>query len=155
MPLLRIIINLLCIPSDPIKGKKKDGVENRNQQKSDKCCYRGPADLRETERLPQRPALQGKRKKCQDGGSHGDHHWSNTLDTCVWQSPFKWLPLFVHLLDEVEQHDNMAYDHSDEAGHPEECHETKGRAHDRQGDQCSDRSIRCGGEDQQRLDGII
>jgi len=41
---------------------------------------------------------------------------------------------FVHLLNEIEQHDDMAYDDADQAGYSKECHEAKGRAHDCQSD---------------------
>src|SRR6266404_8394336 len=49
----------------------------------------------------------------------------------------------------------MADDDSDEAGYSKKGHETKRSPHDRQGDQCTDRSIGSGREDQQWLDGIV
>ncbi len=49
----------------------------------------------------------------------------------------------------------MADDDADEAGDSEECHETEGRTHDRQSDQRSHRSVRCGRKHKQGLDGIL
>src|SRR5713101_6329977 len=49
----------------------------------------------------------------------------------------------------------MADDDPDEAGNPKECHEPERRTHDRQSDQCSDRSVRCGRKHKQGLDGIL
>src|SRR6267143_557201 len=49
----------------------------------------------------------------------------------------------------------MADDDPDQAGNPKECHEPEGRAHDRQRDQRSDRSVRCGRKHKQGLDGIL
>src|SRR6266851_4528525 len=49
----------------------------------------------------------------------------------------------------------MAADDPDEAGNPKECHEPEGRTHDRQSDQRSDRSVRCGRKYEQGLDGIL
>src|ERR1700681_3871181 len=49
----------------------------------------------------------------------------------------------------------MADDDSNEARYSQKCHETEGRTHDRQGDQRSDRSVRCGRKHQQGLNGIL
>src|SRR6266852_1802168 len=49
----------------------------------------------------------------------------------------------------------MADDDADEAGDSKECHETEGRTHDRQSDQRSHRSVRCGRKHKQGLDGIL
>src|SRR6266849_4863810 len=49
----------------------------------------------------------------------------------------------------------MADDDPDEAGNPKEGHEPEGRTHDRQSDQRSDRSVRCGRKHKQGLDGIL
>src|SRR6266849_5588900 len=49
----------------------------------------------------------------------------------------------------------MADDDPDEAGNPKECHEPERSSHDRQSDQRSDRSVRCGRKHKQGLDGIL
>src|SRR5229473_3251407 len=48
----------------------------------------------------------------------------------------------------------MADDDPDEAGNPKECHEPERSSHDRQSDQRSDRSVRCGRKHKQGLDEI-
>ena len=57
----------------------------------------------------------------------------------------------MHFLDKVEEYDDMAYDHSDQAGDPKECHESKGRIHNSQGDQRAHRSVGSSGEDEKGL----
>ena len=49
----------------------------------------------------------------------------------------------------------MADDDPDEACNPQECHEPKGRTHDRQSDQRSDGSVWCGRKHKQGLDSIL
>ena len=61
----------------------------------------------------------------------------------------------MHLFDEVEEHDDVAYNNSNEARYSKECHEPEGSTHDRQRDQCPNRSIRCGRKHEQGLDGIL
>ena len=67
----------------------------------------------------------------------------------------KGSPCFVHLLDEIEEHDDVADDHADQAGDSEEGHEAEGRAHDGEREQRADHAIGGRGEDQQRLDGVV
>src|SRR5689334_16679787 len=52
----------------------------------------------------------------------------------IGKSTLERFTLFVHLLNEVEQHDDMAYDDSNQAGYSKKCHEAKGCAHDCQSD---------------------
>src|SRR6202008_71429 len=65
------------------------------------------------------------------------------------------LALCVHLLDEVEQYDDVADNHAYQAGDAEKSHEPERRMHDRQGDQRADHAIRSSSEYQKRFDGVI
>jgi len=49
----------------------------------------------------------------------------------------------------------MANDDTDQTGYTEEGHEAEWCVHDGQSNQCSDRTIGRGGEDKNRLDGIV
>jgi hypothetical protein len=64
-------------------------------------------------------------------------------------------PFFVHLLDEVEEHDHMADDDADETSYAEKGHKAEGRVHDCQGNQRTDGAIGGCGKDKERLDGIV
>src|SRR5260370_35228798 len=87
-------------------------------------------DLAIAKRFPQRTTFECERKQSKDCCAHGDHHRSNTLNPGVRKSALQRLSLVMHLFDEVEQHDDMADDDSDEAGNSKECNESEGRAHD-------------------------
>ena len=56
--------------------------------------------------------------------------------------------LMMHFLNEVEQHDDMAYDDSDKAGYSKKSHEAKRDTHNVQRDQRSHYAIRHGRKDQ-------
>src|SRR6266404_6297251 len=142
-------------PFDPLQIEYKDGVEDWDQQQGDERCDGQSADLCVAQRFPERATFKCERKQSKDRRGHCDHHRSNTLDSGIRKSAFQRFALFVHLLNEVEQHDDMAYDDSNQAGHSKKCHESKGRSHDCQSDQCTNRPIGSGRKDQQRLDGIV
>src|SRR5258708_28685641 len=132
------------LPSYPFEIEHKNRVEDRYQEQGDEGGDGESADLGIAQRFPERATFECERKQCKDRCAHGDHHGSNTLDSCIRNSTLEWFALFVHFLDEVEEHDDMADDYPDETGNPEECHEPEGRAHDRQSDQRSNRSVRRG-----------
>ena len=60
----------------------------------------------------------------------------------------------VLLLDEVEEHDDVADDDADQADDAEEGHEAERRAHDVEAEQRPDHAERDRREDDQRLDGV-
>ncbi len=61
------------------------------------------------------------------------------------------LALLVRLLDEVEEHDDVAHDDADEADDAEERHEAEGLAHDAEGRERADDAVGNGREDEERL----
>ena len=65
------------------------------------------------------------------------------------------LPLLVHLLDEVEEHDHVADDDADQAGDAEEGHEAEGCVHDRQRNKRADDTVGSRGKDEEWLDGVV
>src|SRR6266850_6933674 len=106
-----------CFPSDPLKIEYKNRVEDRDQEQGDKRCHGESANLGIAERLPQRATFECERKQCKDCCGNGDHHGSNTLNARIRKSTLQRFALFVHLLNEVEEHDDMAYDDSNKAGY--------------------------------------
>jgi len=153
---LRGLLPIPCrFPFDPLQVEYKNRVEDRDQEQGDEGSDGESADLGIAQRFPERATFECEGKQSKDGCADGDHHGSNTLNAGIRKSTLQRLALFVHLLNEIEQHDDMAYDDSNETGYSKKCHEAKGSAHDCQSDQCSDCSIGSGREDQQRLDGII
>ena len=146
---------LIGFPSNDLQVKHEDAVKNRHQEQSDKGSDAKSTDLRVTKRLPQRTAFESKREKSQDRCSHCDHYRANSLDARIGQRLDQWLALCVHFLDEVEQHDDVADNHADQAGDAEKSHEPKRRVHDREGDQGADHAIRSSSEYQKRFDGVI
>src|SRR5579864_2881234 len=121
-------------PFDPLQIQYKDGVEDWDQQQGDESCDGESTDLGVAQGFPERATFKCERKQGKDRCAHRNHHGSNTLNSGIRKSAFQRLSLFVHLLNEVEEHDDMAYDDSDEAGHSKKCHEAKGRTHDCQSD---------------------
>ena len=63
--------------------------------------------------------------------------------------------VLVRLLDEVEQHDDVADDDADEADDPEEGHEAEGLVHDRQHRQRAAHAVGHGREHDERLDRVV
>jgi hypothetical protein len=47
----------LRFPADNLQVKHEDAVKDRHQEQRDKCCDGKAADLRVTQRLPQRAAF--------------------------------------------------------------------------------------------------
>src|SRR6266404_101527 len=142
-------------PFDPLEIEYKNRVEDWDQEQRNEGSDGESADLGVAQGFPERATFKCERKQRKDSCGHSDHHGSNALNAGIGKSTLQRLPLFVHLLDEVEQHDHMADDDADQTGNPQECHEPEGRTHDRQSDQRSDGSVRCGRKDEQGLDGIL
>ena len=61
----------------------------------------------------------------------------------------------MHLLDEIEEHNHVAHDHSNQARNSQKRHEAKGRAHHVKRDQALRNSIWRGGQNQYRLDRML
>src|SRR6202163_2137880 len=108
------------LPSYPFQVEHENGGENGIEMKGNKCCHGRASNLGVAECLPQRPAFESKREECEDGRSNGDHDGPDTLDARIGQGTVEWLALFVHLLDEVGEHDDVAVEHPHGAGHPHE-----------------------------------
>src|SRR5882757_4547387 len=101
------------LPSDPLEVEHKNGVKDRDKEQGDESSDGKPADLGIAERFPERAAFERERKQSEDRRAHGDHHRANTLNPSIRKSALERLPLFVHLLDEIEQHNHMADDDAD------------------------------------------
>src|SRR6266566_894674 len=132
---LRGLLWVPCrFPFDPLQIEYKNRVEDRDQEQGDEGSDRESANLGIAQRFPERATFECKRKQSEDSCAHGDHHGPNALNTGIGKSTLQRLALFVHLLNEIEQHNDMAYDDSNQAGYSKKCHEAKRRAHDCQGD---------------------
>src|SRR6266446_3884465 len=151
----RLLFSGRHVPRNPLQVQNKNRVKDRDQEQRDEGSDGESANLGIAERLPERPPFERERKQSKDGRPDGDHYRTNALNAGIGKSTFEWFALFVHLLDEIEEHDHVADDDPNEAGNPKECHEPEWRAHDRQCDQRTDRSVRCGRKHKQRLDGIL
>src|SRR6266478_1280204 len=151
----RLLFSGRHVPRNPLQVQNKNRVKDRDQEQRDEGSDGESANLGIAERLPERPPFERERKQSKDGRPDGDHYRTNALNAGIGKSTFEWFALFVHLLDEIEEHDHVADDDANEAGNPKECHEPEWRAHDRQCDQRSDRSVRCGRKHKQGLDGIL
>ena len=123
----------LRIPVNDLHVEHENAVKNRHQEQSDKGSDAKSTDLRVAKRLPQRTTFESKREKSQDRCSHGDHYRANSLDAHIGQRLDQGLALCVHFLDEVEQHDDLAHNHADQAGDAKKSHEPKRCMHDREG----------------------
>src|ERR1700687_2189798 len=106
---------VLRLPANDLQVKHEDAVKNRHQEQSDKGSDAKSTDLRVTKRLPQRTAFESKREKSQDRCSHWCQYKANSLGARIGQGLDQWLALCVHFLDEVEQHDDVADNHPDQA----------------------------------------
>src|SRR5258708_3100675 len=142
-------------PLDPLEVEDKNGVEDRNQQKGREGSEREPADLGIAERLPERAAFECEWKQSKDRCAYRDHHRANALDPGIRKSALQRLALLVHLLDEIEQYDDMADNDADQTRHAEKGHEPKRSVHHGQRNQGSDRTIRRCREHKKRFDGIV
>src|SRR3974390_367417 len=72
---------------------------------------------------------------------------------CSSGSPF-FLVFFMHLLNEIEKHDDVADDNANQVGGAEKSHEAEGRAHHVEGDESANDAVRSGSENEKRLDGV-
>ena len=61
----------------------------------------------------------------------------------------------MHFLDKIEQHDDVANDHADQAGDAEKSHKSKGRMHYRESDERANHPVGSSGEYQKRFYRVI
>src|SRR5262249_34570627 len=94
-------------------------------------------------------------EQSQDGRQYGDHYGPNTLDTRVRKRLLQGFTFRMHFLDEIEEHDDVADDHADQAGDAQKSHKAKRRMHNREGDERADHTIGSSGEYQKRFDCIV
>src|SRR5258708_9784905 len=121
----RSLFSFSRFPFDPLQIEYKDRVKDRDQEQGDERSDSQSSDLGIAQGLPERATFKCERKQGKDRRGHGDHHGSNTLNTGVREGALQRFPLFVHLLNEVEEHDDMAYDHSNEAGYSKKFHKAR------------------------------
>src|SRR5580692_7335758 len=146
---------LFRFPFDPLEIEYKNRVEDRDQEQGDEGSDGQSADLGIAQWLPQRAAFECERKQSKDRCAHGDQYWANTLNSSIRKSTLQRLTLFVHFLDEVEEHDHMADDDTDQACYAQESHEAKWRVHDGQCNQSSDCAVGGRSKDKQWLDRVV
>src|SRR5713101_1398726 len=128
---LMLLLSVPCrFPFDPLEIEYKNRVEDRDQEQGDEGCDGESADLRIAQRFPERATFECERKQSEDGCAYGDHHGPNTLNAGIGKSTLQRFALFVHVLNEIEQHDDVADDDANKAGYSKKSHEAKGRAHD-------------------------
>src|SRR5882672_9015932 len=90
------------VPRNPLQIQDKNRVKDRDQEQGDEGSDGESADLGIAERFPERATFECERKQSKYRCAHGDHHGSKTLNPGIRKSTLQRLPLFVHLLDEVE-----------------------------------------------------
>src|SRR6267143_166594 len=98
----RLLLFGCYIPPNPLQVQNKNRIEDRNQEQGDEGSDVESADLGIAERFPERATFECERKQSKYRCAHGDHHGSKTLNPGIRKSTLQRLPLFVHLLDEVE-----------------------------------------------------
>ncbi len=96
-----------------------------------------------------------QREQRQDRRGDGDHDRPQTLNSRVEQCLLERRAMLAPLFDEVEQHDDVADDDSDERDNSKKSHEPERRAHQPQRGKRARHAVRDGGEDQQRLHGVL
>src|SRR5271166_1252560 len=104
---------LFRFPADDFQIKNEDAVKDGHQEQRDERCHGKAAYLCITKRLPKGPSFKRQWEQGQDGREHSDHYGADTLDACVRKGLLQRLPFLMHFLDEIEEYDDVAYDHSD------------------------------------------
>ena len=74
--------------------------------------------------------MQRKREESQHGREHRNQHGTQAKDSGVDHGILKIVAGDVAFFDEIEHHNGMADDHSDQAGHAQKRHEAEGFVHD-------------------------
>src|SRR5580704_17578633 len=105
---------LLVFPPDQFQIQHDEGVEDGNQTQRHEGRNREAADLRVTKWLPKRAAVRSQREQRNHRSRHGNHDRSKTKDARIDECQLQVLTLFSSLLDEFEEHDDMAHDDTDE-----------------------------------------
>jgi hypothetical protein len=101
--LLLTVLGLYRAPFHDLEVEYKNGT-NKSVIKG---CHAEPADLREAQWLPKRPAVNREWKQRQNRGAHRDHHRTQALDSCIEQRMLERLALFEHFFDEVEAYNRV------------------------------------------------
>ena len=90
-------------PFEDLQIENEDRVEHRDQEQCDEGGHGQPADLRVTQRLPERASMQRQGEQGEDGGPDRDHHRAQAHDAGINHRFFKRLALGMLLLDEIEK----------------------------------------------------
>src|ERR1035437_2305376 len=110
------LIIMRRFPLHDFQVEDGDAVEDRDQKKRDEGSNCQSADLGVAERLPERSAVAGEEEESENRCADGNEDGAQTLDSSVANGLLERLARFVHFLDEIEEHDNVADDNADEAG---------------------------------------
>src|SRR6266481_6221674 len=106
----RLLLFGCYIPPNPLQVQNKNRIEDRDQEQGDEGSDGESADLGIAEGFPERATFECEREESKDRRADGDHHGPDTLNPSIRKSALQWFPLFVHLFDEVEEHDDVADD---------------------------------------------
>src|SRR5688572_23522545 len=115
-------------PLHDLQVEDEDRVDDGHEQQREERRDRETTDLRVTERLPQRAAVRREWEEREDRRSDRDEHRTKAKDARIEERFTERRALLVSLLDEVEEHDDVAHDDTDEADDAEERHEAEGTA---------------------------
>ena len=99
--------------------------------------------------------MDGQGKEGEDRCRHGDHDRPEADDPRIQEGLLEGLSLFMHFLDEIKEHDDVADDDADEAHDAEKGHEPEGGPHEGQGHHRPGHAVRDGGEDDEGLHGVF
>src|SRR5581483_8280014 len=143
------------LPLHDLQVEYADRVEDRDEQQRDKRRDGKPADLCIAERLPQRTPMGGERKESEHGRAHGDEDGTKPHNACIQHSLLEGFTLGMLLFDEIEENNNVADDHTDQADDSQKTHESEGRTHDPQRQQRTNRAKRHRSENDEWLYRIL
>src|SRR5215467_11580225 len=101
-----------CSPLHPLQVENKDSVQHGHQQQRNHRRHAETADLSVTKRLPQRPAMRRQREESNNSRAHRDQYRTQTNDAGIEERFAQTLSTFVGFFNEVEQHNDVADDHS-------------------------------------------
>src|SRR5262249_30787696 len=143
------------VPFHDLQVQHTDRIEDRHQQQRDERGCGKSADLRVTQGLPERAAMQGKRDQPEHRRAHRNHYRPQTHDSGIQYRRLERLAFGMLLLDEVEENDDMTHYHAYQADHAQEGHESERHAHDPERGHRAYRAERNRSEHDERLDGVL
>src|ERR1051326_2358978 len=121
----RMLFRLWISPLDPLQIENKDSVQHGDEQQGNHRRNTKSTDLSVTKRLPQRPAVRRQREERDYRCTHRDQYWTQADNAGVEKRLAQTLAALMGLLNEVEQHNHVAVNHSNQAGNAKKSHEAE------------------------------